>query len=98
MSTLVHERDDARLETQAQKVWRFLSDGRVWTLGGLSSATGAPEASVSARIRDFRKKGHEIEVRFVRDGLHTYRYIEPAPTPAATMAEAERQGLTARLL
>ena len=98
MSTLVHERDDARLETQAQKVWRLFSNGEPWTLRALSAATGAPEASVSARLRGFRTDGHEIERKFILQGLHSYRYVAPDPTPAATMAEAERQGLTARLL
>lgn len=63
--------DFDRLNTQAADVWRVLAkDSRRWhTLASLSRATGHPEASVSARLRDFRKPefgGHEIET--VRQG------------------------------
>jgi len=36
-------------------IWRLISTGDWYTLAEISEATGAPEASVSARLRDFRK-------------------------------------------
>jgi hypothetical protein len=42
----------------------------------VSQATGFPEASVSARMRDLRKPeygNHAIERKFVHRGLYMYR-------------------------
>ena len=110
-STFNAARDGERLETQAQAVWRVFSDGETWTLAWLASATGYPEASISARLRDFRKAGHTIERKFVKNGLHTYRYVAPEPPPEqgtlpfevtptdaySEMLEAERRGTTHRM-
>jgi DNA-binding IclR family transcriptional regulator len=56
-----------------------LQAGDWWTLRELSAATGAPEASVSARIRDLKKArfgSHKIESQYVRRGLWQYRMAE----------------------
>jgi hypothetical protein len=50
--------------------------GGWWTLPQLAAATGYPEASISARIRDLRKPkfgGHTVERRHVSKGLWEYR-------------------------
>lgn len=47
--------DFTRLNKQAQAVARYMQDGMWHSLAEISDATGAPEASVSARLRDFRK-------------------------------------------
>ena len=47
--------DKLRLNSQQLDIYRCMRDGRWWTLAALSRAAGHPEASVSARIRDFRK-------------------------------------------
>lgn len=47
--------DAARLGRQLEAVRSLMLDGRWRTLGEVSAATGAPEASVSARLRDLRK-------------------------------------------
>jgi len=47
--------DHARIASQRAAVLAFMRAGRWRTLAEISHATGAPEASVSARLRDFRK-------------------------------------------
>lgn len=48
--------DAERLGSQAKAVFTLMQD-RVWrTLAEIAMATGYPEASISARLRDFRKK------------------------------------------
>ena len=56
-------KDEKRLNRQAQAVWDFMVGGGWYTLAEISRATGAPEASASARTRDFKKKkfgGHQV--------------------------------------
>jgi len=65
-ATYCAELDHARLTGQARRVWDAISDGHWLTLRELADATGDPEASVSARLRDFRKDrwgGHRIDRR-----------------------------------
>jgi hypothetical protein len=72
------ERDHDRLVVQLEAVRRLMSDGRWRTLPAISSATGAPEASVSARLRDLRKAkfgGRQVERRYVSRGLWEYRLL-----------------------
>jgi hypothetical protein len=74
------ERDDPRLARQIARVYNLMLDGGWWTLHTISAATEAPEASVSARLRDLRKPrfgGHEVEERRVAgsDGLHEYHLV-----------------------
>ena len=74
------EQDQVRLSKQAAKVWEVLKRGQWYTLRALSIMTGAPEASVSARIRDLRRPengSHTIERRRVegRPGLWEYRWV-----------------------
>lgn len=59
--------DGARLNAQAMRVFSLMRDG-VWrTLREISEATGDPEASASARIRDLRKP------RFGKHTVHRRR-------------------------
>jgi hypothetical protein len=74
------ERDGERLALQLKAVRRAMSDHKWHTLYGLSIATGAPEASASARLRDLRKPNHGsniIERRYVNNGLWEYRMARP---------------------
>ena len=69
-------RDSERLNRQLVAVRRAMSDFEWHTLYALSLITGAPEASVSARLRDLRKAKHGgriVERRYVGDGLWEYR-------------------------
>lgn len=68
--------DEARLNAQARKVWRVMARGEWMPLRAIADAAQAPEASVSARLRDFRKPefgGHTVERR-MRAGSNTYEY------------------------
>ncbi len=75
---LLNADDHGRLHRQRQKVYDCMRDG-VWrSLGEIAAATNSPEASVSARLRDFRKGkfgGHTVERRRVTAGLWEYRLI-----------------------
>lgn len=48
-------KDFARLNRQQRAVFEAMKAGQWMTLREISAAADAPEASVSARIRDFRK-------------------------------------------
>ena len=77
--SFVQSRDGERLGKQMAAVMREMADGAWYTLHELSLATGAPEASVSARIRDLKKArfgSHKIESQYVRRGLWQYRMAE----------------------
>ena len=72
--------DIPRLDAQRARVWDAITDGEWHTLSELSETLGDPEASVSARLRDFRKARygeHIIERRRVENGngLHQYRLV-----------------------
>ena len=73
------KRDGARLGEQMQAVKALMSDGAWRTLGEIAAATGHPEASVSARLRDLRKPrwgSHTIDREYVGSGLWRYRMKE----------------------
>jgi len=74
--TFDHKRDVRRLNAQAQRVWDVMADGRWYSLSEIAMKTNDPEASISARIRDFRKPefgGFDVEQVYVRRGLHRYK-------------------------
>lgn len=74
--TLEPEFDRPRLARQLEQVLGVMLDGTWRTLAELSSVTGAPEASVSARLREIRALGHVVERRrrgLPSGGLHEYR-------------------------
>lgn len=76
--TYDHNRDGTRLHAQHNRVLARLRDGEWWTLKRLAQATGDPEASISARIRDLRKPkfgNHVVERRYVAKGLWQYRLV-----------------------
>lgn len=74
--TIVPERDTSRLGDQMQRVWRVMSDGHWHFLREISSSTGCPEASISARLRDLRNQfGKTIEREYRGAGLHAYRML-----------------------
>jgi len=76
--TFNEARDTERLSAQWRSVYDALADGGWHTLADLSQKVGAPEASVSARLRDLRKPrfgGHKVERQHVKGGLHRYRLV-----------------------
>lgn len=69
--------DTVRLNDQMRRVAEVMGDSRWRTLREIADVTGDPEASVSARLRDFRKPrfGGLIVLRRRRQeaGLWEYR-------------------------
>ena len=79
--TYTEERDGARIAKQREAVLNLMRDGQWRTLAEISAATGAPEASASARLRDLRKErfgSHTVDRTHVSRGLWRYR-ISTAP-------------------
>jgi hypothetical protein len=78
--TFDEAKDGNRLRKQLLAVWVVMYDKQWRTLKQLSKEVDAPEASVSARLRDFRKPkfgGHTVERLRVPNGngLHLYRLL-----------------------
>lgn len=74
-------RDCTRLAEQTQAVFAIMKDGQFRTLSHISRMTGAPEASVSARLRDLRKPrfgGHTVNRQYLRRGLYQYQLLVQA--------------------
>ena len=76
--TYVHTRDSSRLGDQMAAVFDLMQDGTWRTLQQIAAAVGAPESSVSARLRDLRKPrfgGHAVNRSYLRDGIHQYQLV-----------------------
>lgn len=61
-----------------------MSDGRWRSLARISGIARAPQASVSARLRDLRKPrfgGFTIDHRHIEDGLYEYRLVPGSGDP-----------------
>ena len=69
--------DRDRLGKQHREVFDLMSDGKARTLREIEDLTGYPQASVSARLRDFRKEkfgGHQLDrTRRGEGGTYEYR-------------------------
>ena len=100
------EFDQARLTTQMGRVWLALQEGEWLSLGELAARVDAPEASVSARLRDLRKQrfgNHEVARRHRGErgsGLFEYQLVRraswiPDPEP---VGQSTQPTLQARLL
>jgi hypothetical protein len=78
-STYVPARDSCRLSKQAQRVYDVMKSGEWYTPAELEAATGDGWASLSARIRDWRKTEFNmhgtVEREYVRRGLFRYRLL-----------------------
>lgn len=67
---------------QLQIVWDLMVDGEWRSLAQIAEVVGEPEASVSARLRDFRKPrcgAHNVFRRLLSTGMYEYRVV-PAGT------------------
>jgi hypothetical protein len=74
--TYEHELDHRRLAAQRGRVMDAMKPDSWFSLAELSDATGDPEASISARLRDFRKErfgGHTVDRRRRSTGTWEYR-------------------------
>ena len=78
-ATFNSDTDTIRLNQQCTDVWAYMRDGRWHTLRAISQATGHPEASVSARLRDYRKQrfgSHTVErISLHPRRVHIYRLV-----------------------
>lgn len=75
-ATYEPERDRERLSRQLDAVRRAMLDGAWRTLAEIAAAAGAPEASVSARLRDLRKPrfgGWTVQRKNLGGGTWQYR-------------------------
>lgn len=78
-STYDHNRDGDRLARQLTAVRELMADGEWRTLGEIAATVQAPQASVSARLRDLRKSrfgSFTVERKYLGDGLFQYRVME----------------------
>jgi hypothetical protein len=76
--TYEHERDGKRLAAQHARIFEVMKDGRFRTLHAIAAATGDPEASISARLRDLRKPkfgSHTVKREYLGNGLFQYRLL-----------------------
>lgn len=73
-----HELDHVRLKGQIKRIFLFMKFGAWHTLQQIAAATGDPEASVSAQLRNLRKDrfgGHTVEKERTGNPEHGhYRY------------------------
>ena len=78
------ERDRERIGRQILCVRSAMSDHRWHVLAEIARTCNASEASVSARLRDLRKRkfgAHDIEREYIGAGLWHYRMAEPEERP-----------------
>jgi len=69
--------DSRRLTGQLKGVYSIMKDGRWYTIREIENITNYPGGSISARIRDFRKKKYgEHEVNLRRRGKAEAGYWE----------------------
>lgn len=79
--TFVPEFDEERLTGQWERVYSLMKDNQWRTLLEIESITHDPQASISARLRDFRKErfgSHVINRRrrgYPEKGLFEYQLI-----------------------
>ena len=79
--------DQGRLTGQLARIYRLMRDGEWRTLGEIATATGDPEASVSAQLRHLRKARfghHQVEKRrrgHPKRGLWEYQLIPTEESP-----------------
>ena len=71
-----HNRDAPRLRGQILRIFDLMKDGQWRTFDAIAVATGDPQASISAQLRNLRKQrfgGHTVHRRHVGEGLYEYR-------------------------
>ena len=74
-SDYVEARDHDRLTGQVLRIYELMKDGTQRSLHSIASATGDPEASISAQLRNLKKRafgGHDVRKRYAGGGLYLY--------------------------
>lgn len=72
--TFDEKTDGPRLRRQLDGVRRLMRDGGWRSLRAIASALSFPEASVSARLRQLRHEGFDVQRRRVHVGSGTWEY------------------------
>jgi len=70
--------DRERLTGQILRVFNLMKDGHWRTLQQIEDATGDPQASISAQLRNLRKArfgAYQMEKMSLGGGLFTYRLV-----------------------
>ena len=83
-ATFNEARDGARLGEQSRVVFALMADGNYRTPEIMEQETGYSWASISARLRDFRKAkfgGHQVVRNYLGNGLFAYRLIVNQESP-----------------
>lgn len=97
-ATYDHARDSGRLAAQMGAVFDLMKDG-VWrSLAQIAEKVGAPESSVSARLRDLRKPrfgGYSVGRRYVCKGLFVYQLTREAECYFGEQGDLARQAAIA---
>ncbi len=92
-ATYEPQRDQARLSSAMERIFVAMQDGCWWTLEELARVGGCSPAAASARLRDFRKRrfgGHQVERRYLTDGLWEYRLTLRPEQVALTLLGQKR--------
>ncbi len=90
------EQDGRRLGKQIAVVGNLMNDGQWRTLRDIAGITGYPEASISARLRDYRKPkfgGYIVDRMRIQGGLFAYRMIEAPRPPLPGQQEMPFEGM-----
>jgi len=77
-SDYVPAADNARLNSQLQRIWNVMLDGKWRTLAQIEKLTGDPPASISAQLRHMRKPrfgGHTVRKLNSGGGLFWYKLV-----------------------
>jgi len=96
--TYVSKFDKSRLNKQQRRIFNVVKNGHWFTLAEIEAITGDPQASISARLRDFRKDkfGGLIVERRRRGpyakGLHEYRLDVNLDNPIQPELDLTKQG------
>jgi biotin operon repressor len=69
----VSQEDFVRLKSQLLKVKTLMFDEQWRTLPEIAKAVKGSEPSVSARLRQLRSQGYQVDRRRVKDGVFEYR-------------------------
>ena len=97
--TFEEDIDGDRIRRQLARVWALMVDSQWRTLDEISRITGDPPASISARLRDFRKAkhgGHTVLRQRVQpySGLYEYRLLRASDVVAQAEGTCQTSSLT----
>jgi len=94
-------RDDERLRKQGERIFEVCKAGNPLTLSQIATLTGAPEASISAQLRTFRKpKGgsHTVNKKYLGNGLYAYTLIVNTFVMANDPTQLSLRGIVSELI